>query len=194
MPTNIIQDAFKRHGDAVEKSAAAIFPDVEAGAQVLADVAMGGRRMFTCGNGGSAADAQHLSAEWLCRYKGDRAPLPGIALTVDTSALTAIGNDYGFEEVFARQITALGSAGDVLVAITTSGKSKNIIRAIDAARVKHMKVIVLTGPGGDSLRGVADVVVVVPCEETARIQEVHELVYHAWCEYVDSTLSATKAV
>lgn len=193
MQANIIQGAFARHAAGVEKSVVVILPDAEMGARLLAEAAKKGKRLFVCGNGGSAADAQHLAAEWLCRYKGDRAPLPAIALTVDASTLTAIGNDYGFEEVFARQLQALGNEGDVLVAITTSGKSKNIVRAIDEARKKHMKIIVLTGAGGEELRSATDVAVAVPLEETARIQEMHELVYHAWCEYVDDELSAKKA-
>ena len=124
----------------------------------------------------------------MSRYKKDRRPLPAIALTVDTSALTAIGNDYGFEKVFARQIEVLGKPGDVLVAITTSGKSKNILAAIAQAKSQELKVIALTGEAGKELKEMVDVAIVVPSAETARIQEVHELVYHAWCEYIDSEL------
>lgn len=185
---DIIKNAFARHTDVAGKSLASILPDVSRAADLLAEVIRTNRRLLVCGNGGSAADSQHFAGEWLSRYKKDRRPLPAIALTVDTSALTAIGNDYGFEKVFSRQIEALGKPGDVLVAITTSGKSKNILAAIAQAKSQELKVIALTGEAGKELKKMVDVAIVVPSAETARIQEMHELVYHTWCEYVDSVL------
>ena len=133
-------------------------------------------------------DAQHLAAEFTCKYKGDRRPLAAIALNGNSSHMTAVGNDYSFDDVFSRQITALGRDGDVLVAFTTSGGSKNVLKAMDAAREKKMKIIVLTGEKGKHLSARANVVLAVPSEETARIQEMHELIYHAWCEYVDANI------
>lgn len=193
--SNIISQAFLRHRGVLEESIKKIFPDVEQGAELLLEVALGGRKVLICGNGGSAADAQHFAGEWVCRYKDDRRPLPAIALTVDTSALTAIGNDYGFENIFSRQVEALGNAGDVLIVFTTSGPAKdvhsrNILNAVEQAKTKNMKVIVLTGAKGQPFKNLVDVAIVVPSEETARIQEMHELVYHAWCEAVDLGLSA----
>lgn len=184
----LIKAAFRRHADALQATLAGVMPEVAKAGQMIADAAKNGQRLFACGNGGSAADAQHLTTEWVSRYQKDREPLPAIALTVDTSALTAIGNDYGFEKLFARQVKALGGAGDILVAITTSGQSKNVLMALEAAKAKQMKTIVLTGKRGEGLRTMADVVIAIPSEETARIQEMHELIYHAWCECVDSVL------
>lgn len=185
---NILREAFERHLGVLRASAEQIMPAVKAGAELLLDAVQSGRRLFTCGNGGSAADSQHFAAEFVCKYKDDRRPLPAIALTTDTSALTAIGNDYGFEEIFRRQVSALGSPGDVLVAMTTSGASKNVLLALDEAKKKKMKTMVLTGTRGAGLAKLVDCAIIVPSEETARIQEIHELVYHAWCEYIDAAL------
>ncbi|MEK7507726.1 MAG: SIS domain-containing protein [Patescibacteria group bacterium] len=185
----IINAAFTRNSAVLKKSIEIILPDVRKAAEILLNVAQSDRIMFACGNGGSAADASHLVGEWLCRYKSDRKPLRAISLASELAAVTAIANDYSYEDVFARQLQALGSTGDVLVAITTSGKSRNVIQAIDAAKKKNMKIIVLTGAGGAHLRNSADVVVAVPTTETARIQEIHEIVFHSWCEYVDQNLN-----
>jgi len=184
MPTNesIIEDAFDRHGQVFKKSYSLV-AEITKGIEILIDLIKSDQTLFACGNGGSAADAQHLVGEWLCRYKDDRRPLRAVALTCDASTLTAIGNDYGFEQVFSRQVRALGGEKDVLVAISTSGTSKNVMNAISEARKKRMKVIVLTGPGGSDLE--ADVVIAIPNKEIARIQEIHELIIHAWCEAVD---------
>ena len=145
-----------------------------------------GHTVFACGNGGSAADSQHFAAELVARYKKNRKALRALALTTDSSALTAIGNDYGFEHIFTRQLEALGTRGDVLVAFTTSGSSRNVLQAIKQAKKQKMRVIVLTGAKGAGLKNIADVCIVVPSTETARVQEVHQLVYHAWCEYIDA--------
>lgn len=185
-PTDIFSNAFRRHEETIKKSAEEILPDVRRAAELIIAAFKDGHKLLVCGNGGSAADSQHLAAEMVCKYKKDRKALSVIALTVNTSVLSAIGNDYDFGRVFLRQIQAVGTAGDVLVAISTSGTSKNILTAIAEAKVRGIKVIVLTGEGGVALKEEVDVAVVVPSKETARIQEVHELVYHAWCEYVDT--------
>lgn len=187
--SNLVKSAFERHLAVFEGSFKTVLPDVEKCAVLLKDTLAAGGKILVCGNGGSAADAQHFAGEWVCRYKDDRRPLAAIALTVNTSALTAIGNDYGFDNVFGRQVEALGNAGDILVAFTTSGKSRNILNAIQVAKKKGLKIIALTGEKGKDLKNVADAAIIVPSEETARIQEMHELVYHAWCEAIDLGLS-----
>jgi len=145
-----------------------------------------GCRILICGNGGSAADAQHFAAELSGRYVKERRALAGIALTVDTSALTAIGNDYGFDRVFSRQVEALGRPGDLLVGITTSGNSPNVVLAVEAAKALGMRTLGLLGRDGGRLRELADDALVVPSPVTARIQEIHMMVYHFWCEALDT--------
>ena len=184
----IAENAFKRHQEIVEKSLTAILPDIKKAGEILLAAAKNSQLLLTCGNGGSAADSQHLTGEWVCRYKDDRKPLRAVALSTDTSTLTAIGNDYGFEDIFRRQIEALGSKDDVLVAISTSGTSPNVVKAIEQAKRQGLKVIALTGESGVGLKSSADVTLVVPSKETARIQEIHELIIHIWCEYIDSEL------
>ncbi|UCE31833.1 MAG: phosphoheptose isomerase [Burkholderiales bacterium] len=149
------------------------------------------RKLLACGNGGSAADAQHLAAELIGRYERERPGLAAVALTTDTSILTAVGNDYGFEDVFARQVRGLGQPGDVLVAISTSGNSPNVLRAIEAAHQREMRVIALTGRGGGGIAGAlrdGDIMLCVPHDRTARIQEVHLLIVHCLCDGVDAML------
>jgi len=153
--------------------------------RILAEALRGGHKVLVCGNGGSATDSQHFAAELVGRLKGDRAPLPVIALTSDTAVLTAISNDYGYSEVFSRQVEALGEEGDVLVAISTSGRSENVNRAVDVALRKGLRVIYLTGEGGD-VRG--DVVLNVPSRSTQRIQEIHRLLLHVIAESVEGLL------
>jgi len=186
----IIKDAFERHGAVWGKSLEEIGPAVEAGARLLLAAAQAGQTVFTCGNGGSAADALHLAGEFTGRYKKDRRPLAAIALGANLSHLTATANDYSYEDVFSREIKALGREGEVLVAFTTHGGSKNVLKALTAARAKQMRTIVLTGTKGKYLTAQADIVVAVPSEETARIQEIHELVYHIWCEFIDANLDS----
>ena len=185
---DLFTDAFARHEAVFKKTLESVLPDTERAAEILLEAAKNGRRVFACGNGGSAADSQHFVAEWTCRYKDDREPLAAIALTTDTSALTAIGNDYSFEEIFSRPLSALGNAGDVLVGFTTSGTSKNVLKAFATAKKKNMKTIAFTGEGGISLQNIVDVAIIIPDRETARIQEMHEIIYHAICEYVDAGL------
>jgi D-sedoheptulose 7-phosphate isomerase len=145
----------------------------------------GGKVMF-CGNGGSAADAQHLAAELMGRFLSDRAPMAALALTVDSSALTAIGNDYGFEQIFARQVRGLGQAGDVLVGISTSGSSANVVAAFNAARDLGISTIALTGGGG--MAALTDLSIKAPSRSTPRIQEMHVAIGHAICELVEDAL------
>ena len=152
--------------------------DLLAAAVAVRETVAGGNRILLCGNGGSAADAQHIAAELVGRFVRERAPLPAIALTVDSSILTAIGNDYGFEQIFARQVTALGAAGDLLVAVGTSGRSPNVIAACQEARARGLKVVGLTGETGDRLADVSDVCIRVPSRNTARIQECHLTIGH----------------
>ncbi len=150
-----------------------------------------GGKVLACGNGGSASDAQHFAAEFVGRFERERPGLAAIALTTDTSILTAVGNDYDFESVFSKQVQALGTPGDVLLAISTSGNSANVLAAVEAAKAKDMTVIALTGRGGGKLRerlGETDVHICVPHERTARIQEVHILVLHCLCDAVDLQL------
>ena len=145
-----------------------------------------GCRILVCGNGGSAADAQHFAAELSGRYVKERRALAGIALTVDTSALTAIGNDYGFDRVFSRQVEALGRPGDLLVGISTSGNSPNVILAVEAAKELGLRTLGLLGRDGGKLKGLVDDALVVPSPVTARIQELHLMTYHFWCEAIDT--------
>jgi D-sedoheptulose 7-phosphate isomerase len=158
------------------------------GGHLLVETVRAGGKLLFFGNGGSAADAQHLAAEFVGRYEKDRSPLAAIALTTDTSALTAIGNDYGFEQVFARQIRALGRRGDVAIAISTSGRSQNVILGIEAAREAGLATIALTGGDGGKLAPIVDIAIVVPSTTTARIQECHITIGHVLCEYVDREL------
>jgi phosphoheptose isomerase len=160
---------------------------IVAAGEMIRTAVTAGHKILLCGNGGSAADAQHIAAELVGRFVVERRPLAAIALTTDTSALTAIGNDYGYEAVFSRQVEALGNAGDVLVAITTSGRSANVIAAIAAARARGMKIIALTGQRGAELVASADGGVAVPSTDTARIQEGHITIGHLLCEIVDAS-------
>lgn len=154
-------------------------------ARAVADCLREGGKLLVFGNGGSAADAQHIAAEFVGRFERERRALPAIALTTDTSALTAIGNDYGFEQVFARQVRALGRAGDVAIAISTSGRSPNVLAAVEAARECGMRVVGLTGRDGGPLAAASDIAINIPSDNTARIQECHLMVEHIICETVE---------
>ncbi len=163
-------------------------PAIARAAALLVVCLRGGGKLLVCGNGGSAADAQHFSAELLGRYERERAGLPAIALHADTSTVTAVANDYGYEQVFARQVQALGRPADVLVAISTSGNSPGILRAVEAAQREGLGIMALTGRDGGALAPLlrsTDVEIRVPAQVTARIQEVHILVLHCLCELID---------
>jgi D-sedoheptulose 7-phosphate isomerase len=161
-------------------------------AELICDRLAAGSRVLVCGNGGSAADSQHFAAELVGRFATERRALPAIALSTDSSALTSIGNDYGFEQVFARQVEALGQAGDVLVAISTSGNSPNVVAAVRAARARSMAVIGLTGAKDGRLRQISDLCFEAPAQETARIQEAHIFAIHCICAIVDQYFGADK--
>jgi D-sedoheptulose 7-phosphate isomerase len=166
-------------------------PAIARAAEAMTACLFADGRILACGNGGSAADAQHFAAEMIGRFERERPELPAIALTVDSSILTAIANDYAFDQVFAKQVRALGRKGDVLLAFSTSGNSANVIAAIDAAREREMRVVALTGRGGGRIGemiGEGDVHVCVPHERTAHIQEVHLTVLHCLCDAIDRTL------
>jgi len=158
---------------------------------LIVEAFQSGKKMLICGNGGSAADAQHFAAEFTGRYEMERVPLPAVALTTDTSALTAIGNDYGFDVVFSKQVEALGQSGDVLYAISTSGNSGNVIKAIEAAKARGMHIIAMVGKDGGKIAQMLsgkDVNLCVPAQRTARIQEVHLLTLHTICDAVDTLM------
>lgn len=162
-------------------------PIAEAAMQAADCLRRGGKVLF-CGNGGSAADSQHLASELAGRFVRDRRPLAGLALTTDSSALTSIGNDYAFDEVFARQVAALGRSGDVLVAISTSGHSRNVVRAVEEARQWGLHTVGLLGRDGGPLRGLCHTPIVVPSDVTARIQECHILIGHTLCGLIEQHL------
>jgi D-sedoheptulose 7-phosphate isomerase len=164
-------------------------PDVERAAVMMREVLRHGGTLFFCGNGGSAADAQHLATEYVVRYMKNRRALPAIALTTDTSLITAVGNDLGFDEIFARQVEALVTARDALVIHSTSGTSPNVIKAAEAARRKGAQVIAFSSRDGGQLRSIADHSIVVPTERTDRAQEIHLCIEHAICEIIETELT-----
>lgn len=161
-------------------------------AELIFQTFRAGKKVLICGNGGSAADAQHIATELVCRYESERKGLPAIALTTDTSALTAITNDFNFERVFARQVEALANEGDMLIAISTSGNSTNVISAVMTARNIGCKVLGMTGANGKKLASLCDACFMVPSKRTARIQEAHITIAHIWCEIIDSKFADTK--
>ena len=164
---------------------------IEAAGELLINTLKQGGKVLLCGNGGSAADCQHIAAEFVVRYEKKRQAMAAIALTTDSSILTAHANDFDFETVFSRQIEALGNDKDCLIAISTSGKSKNILKAVEAAKSKGMIVIGLTGCEGGELSKAATVSVIVPSVVTARIQEAHILIGHWWCGVIEEALSVS---
>jgi D-sedoheptulose 7-phosphate isomerase len=161
---------------------------LEEAATLAGDALLAGNKLLFCGNGGSASDSAHLATEFTCRFQEDRRPYPAMAFTVDAGLMTAICNDYEFMEVFARQVTAFGKKGDVLIALTTSGKSRNILRALEEARHQGVKTIAFLGKGGGFTKGVADLELIVPGVETARIQEAQKFLLHVLCELIEKRL------
>jgi len=180
----------------LDRSAAAIdalrsqAPAVGQVAEEIADSLRKGGTLFLCGNGGSAAQCQHIAAEFTGRFRLERHGLRAISLTTDTSALTAIGNDYGFDQVFARQLEALARADDILIGLSTSGNSTNVVRAFEKARELGVTTIAFTGPNGGDMAGLADVCVAAPCDETSAVQECHIAALHAVCGIVEQELSS----
>jgi D-sedoheptulose 7-phosphate isomerase len=171
-----------------ERVATELGPDMDRALQMVQATVNAGGTLFFCGNGGSAADAQHMATEYVVRYMRNRRAYPALALTTDTSLLTAAGNDIGFENVFARQVEALAKAGDLLIIHSTSGNSPNVLRAADAARAKGVKVLAFSARDGGALRALADHSVVIPTTRTDRAQELHLCIEHIICDAVEQTL------
>jgi D-sedoheptulose 7-phosphate isomerase len=178
------------HEDVIASLKANSFESIAACASILVETLKNGRKVLVCGNGGSAADAQHIAAELVGRYETERRALPAISLTTDTSALTALANDYDFKRIFARQVEALAQDGDCLIAISTSGNSENVVAAVMTARSLGCRIVGMTGAGGKRLASLSDACLMVPSERTARIQEAHITVAHIWCEIIDREFAA----
>ena len=190
-PDQRIARHFQDSIDTKQRVVAALTPQIVAASHAMADCLKKGGKILSCGNGGSAADAQHFAAELVGRFERERAELAAIALTTDSSILTAVGNDYSFNEIFSKQVRALGKPGDILFAISTSGDSKNVTAAIDAAHLKGLHVIGMTGRGGGkvaSLMQSGDVLLNVDSQVTTRIQEVHLLTLHCLCDAIDNLM------
>jgi D-sedoheptulose 7-phosphate isomerase len=185
IPVKGIEDDFAAHRAVFERVAAELMPAVKEAARTVNECLRAGGKLLVFGNGGSASDAQHIAAELTGRYVRERRALAAIALTSDGAALTAIGNDFGYEQVFARQLQGLARPGDVVIGITTSGTSPNVLRALETARALDCRTIGLTGRDGGRMREFCDQVLVVPAQETARIQEMHILIGHSICAEVD---------
>ena len=191
MPINRVIQHFNESISIKNQARDEMAPSIICAAQLMVDCLLNNGKILTCGNGGSAGDAQHFSSEMLNRFERERPSLPAIALTTDTSTLTSIANDYTYNEIFSKQVRALGQPGDVLLAISTSGNSPNVIHAIQAAHDRQMRVVALTGRnGGDTVALLArsDVEIRVSSTSTARIQEVHLLVIHCLCDFIDRQL------
>jgi D-sedoheptulose 7-phosphate isomerase len=182
---DLLSSALQQHIATMQQLLESSLPKIEEAGRLICDALTSGRKILVCGNGGSAADAQHIAAELIGYYENQRRSWPAIALTTDTSALTAVSNDLGFEQVFARQVAGLAQPGDVLIAITTSGKSENVLRAVEQAKQSDCKTIALVGAAAETLALLCDVVVAVPATRTSRIQEAHITIGHLWCEMVD---------
>lgn len=186
-----VRQHFLASAELKQQAAVTLAPVVARAAAMIEGCLRGGGKVLSCGNGGSAADAQHFSAELLNRFEMERPGLPAIALTTDSSTLTSIANDYAWEQVFAKQVLALGHAGDVLLAISTSGNSANVNEAVTAAHQRRMSVVALSGKSGGKMAGLLgehDVEIRVPAERTARVQEVHLVVIHCLCDLIDQAL------
>ena len=177
---NMIDNSIETHKKVLD-----LVEDIEKASQILISSIKQGNKILSCGNGGSASQAQHFSAELIGRFEAERFALPSISLTVDTSNLTALGNDYGFENVFKRQVEALGNPGDVLLCLTSSGNSQNLLEAISMARLKKMKIINLLGKDGGKMKNMGDLEIIINSQNTARIQECHILILHILAKLVE---------
>jgi D-sedoheptulose 7-phosphate isomerase len=190
MVLDSIHSYFKRHIEVMETVAACLAPEIESLCLLLAAALRDGKKILVMGNGGSAADAQHLAAEFIGRFLLERKALPAIALTTDTSILTAVGNDYGFDEVFKRQVEGLAQPGDVVIGISTSGRSGNGRRALAAASEIGCKTVGLLGRDGGDIAGMVDLALTIPVMETPHIQEAHAAIIHVVCDLVEKALFA----
>lgn len=195
-----IEERIKLHFEASAKLKLAameqLTPVIAAAAELIARQLLAGNKVLSCGNGGSAGDAQHFSSEMLNRFERERPGLPAVALSTDTSTLTSIANDYHYNEIFSKQVRALGQDGDILLAISTSGNSANVVQAIEAAHDRGMQVVALTGKEGGTMAmklADGDIELRVPSESTARIQEVHLLIIHCLCDLIDLQLFGEEA-
>ena len=189
MYSNLINNAFNEHADVLKKSLKSLSKKIEESSDVIAKSLLSGGTIFWCGNGGSAAESQHIAAEFVGRFKKNRKPLRSIALTTDSSVLTCIANDYSYEEIFSRQLSGLGRDGDTLVVITTSGESKNIKQVLLQAKKMKIKTIALLGKKGGACKDYADIPLIIQSDTTARIQEIHILIEHLLCELVEKKLN-----
>lgn len=185
MTNSLLTNSLQEHLETIRKLLDSSLPDVERSGRMICEALTSGKKILLCGNGGSAADAQHIAAELVGCYEKQRRSWPAIALTTDTSALTAVSNDFGYEEVFARQLAGLAQTGDILIAISTSGRSKNVLKAAERARELGCHTIALTGASPDPLASICELTVAVPAKRTSRIQEAHITIGHLWCEMVD---------
>lgn len=188
---SVVQEHFAESMSTKRAAAQVLAPRIARAGQLMSQALLDEGRIFSCGNGGSAADSQHFAAELINRFEMERPGLPAVALTTDSSALTSIANDYSFQDIFAKQILALGQNNDVLLAISTSGNSENVIRAIDAAHERGVNVVALSGRDGGRMAQAltdSDVEIRVPAERTARIQEVHVVVIHCLCDLIDRAI------
>jgi D-sedoheptulose 7-phosphate isomerase len=185
----IIKRLFAESIEAKQKTIETQLGNIEEAAQIIINSLKQGQKILICGNGGSAADSQHFATELVSRFEKDRAALPAIALSTDTSGLTATGNDFGFESVFSRQVEALGNKNDVFIGFSTSGNSKNIIKAIQVANEKEMKIISFLGRDGGKINNMnTSCNIIIPNQVTARIQECHETIYHILCKLIEDSL------
>ena len=191
MNTQRIQAHFDESAELKSRAGQTLAQPIAEAIELMFTALSNGNKILACGNGGSAADCQHFAAELVGRFERERLPLPALALTTDTSIMTAVGNDYSFNDIFTKQVQAFGQAGDVLLALSTSGNSANVLAAIEAALERDMRVVALTGKGGGAIGRTltdADVHICVPHDRTARIQEVHLLTIHCLCDGIDVAL------
>ena len=188
---NQISEHFKQSIETKQRAAGELIEAIHHAGEDMVRCLLNNGKILSCGNGGSAGDAQHFSAELLNRFEKERPGLPAVALTTDSSTLTAIANDYDYKEIFSKQVTALGQAGDVLLAISTSGNSGNVMEAIKAGQEREMSIVALTGNDGGSMASLMadrDIEIRVPSDRTARIQEVHLVIIHCLCDFIDTQL------
>jgi len=183
----MIKNELNLHKETIEKTIETMIPTIEKASKLMVKTLKNGNKIILCGNGGSASDAQHISAELVGRYKSTRRGLPAIAITTDTSALTAIGNDFGYDRIFDRQVEALANKGDLLIGISTSGNSNNVLSALKLAKELECSTLGLSGNSGGKMNEVCDINLIVPSNNTPRIQEMHILIGHIMCQGVDDS-------